>query len=110
MNSREKQISWARKSLSDEQLVAFFKAAQGNDVLAMELINRHVKEGSSLDDIFYTGGEYGYSLSVRKLSGSRLKISFGCQAGPLAGDGGDWKVKFDGDKILLIENDGVRMS
>jgi hypothetical protein len=29
------------------------------------------------------------------LPDSAFRISFGCQAGPLAGDGGEWEVVFD---------------
>jgi hypothetical protein len=103
----EERIHKARQLVSDEQLIAFFRAIQGaTEVLAVKLINKELDDGMSLDKIFYTGEIFGYALSIRKLSGSKFKISFGCHAGPDAGDGGEWKVKFNGNEVVLIE-DGI---
>jgi len=102
MNSREKKFYKARQLLSDEQLVAFFKSAQDKKVHAIKLINEKLDDGTSLDRIFYTGRVYGYVLSARKLSGSKFKISFGYALGDV-GDGGEWKVEFNGNEVVLIE-------
>ena len=39
--------------------------------------------------------ESGFSLSVTRVSHAVFRIAFGCQAGPLTGDGGEWTVAFD---------------
>jgi hypothetical protein len=44
-------------------------------------------------------------LSIRR-EGETFKISFGCQAMPLAGDGASWRVSFkDNDVIALSQKD-----
>jgi hypothetical protein len=103
MNSREKKFYKARQLLSDEQLIAFFKATQDKKVHAIKLINEELDGGMPLDRIFYTGRMYGYVLSSRKLSGSKFNISFGYAGGDV-GDGGEWKVEFNGNEVILIES------
>ena len=106
-NSREEQIRKARELLSDEQLIAFFKATRDKKVQAIELINKELDRGMSLDRFFYTGEMFGWALSVRKLAGeSRFKISFGFGAGFDVEYGGEWKVKVNGNEVVLIE-DGI---
>ncbi len=95
---RERAVADARRRLGDERLLAFLRACRNyDDILACKLINDKMDEGKNLDEIFYTGNEYGYLLAVRGGKGGAFAISFGCQAGPTAGDGGTWKVQFDSD-------------
>jgi len=113
MNEREQQVHSARQVLSDERLVAFLQAAsnmENCDVLGVELICKALDEGKSLDEIFYNGDDFGYLLSVERTSGSEFKIDFGCQAGPLAGDGGEWWVSFAGDRVQSISGGGTWIS
>ncbi len=103
MSLEEERIRKARQLLPDEQLTAFFRAIRDDtEVLAVKFINEELDDGMSLDKIFYTGEIFGYTLSVRKLSGSKFKISFGYALGDV-GDGGEWKVEFNGNEVVLIE-------
>lgn len=105
MTPREQQIHDARKLISDGRLLAFFRAAnrmQASDVFAVKLISDALDNGERLDDIFYDGEDFGYLLSVEPTSGSAYRIKFGCQAGPDAGDGGEWEVSFASDEVLTI--------
>jgi hypothetical protein len=105
MNKREQQARSARQLLSDERLVAFLRAVDemGNcNVLAVELICQALDKGKSLNEIFYDGNDFGYLLSVEKTSASNFKIEFGCHAGPLTGDCGEWEVSFVGDTVQSI--------
>jgi hypothetical protein len=90
MNTREKGIHAASQLILDERLIASFRTIRDNSgVFAVELINEHLANGEQLDEIFYTGKEYRYFLSVKKVSQSSFAVSFGCIAGPDAGDGGE---------------------
>ena len=105
MNHREQRIHAARQLISDERLVAFFRAADGmenRDVLAVRLICQALSDGETLDDIFYDDDDFGYSLAVERTSASSYRIDFGCQVDPLVGDGGEWKVSFTGDEVACI--------
>ena len=103
LNSREQGVRTARELISDDRLTAFFRAIRGgDDILAVKLINEHLDRGERMDALFYTSDEYGYLLSVVQKSDSILDISFGCQAGPLAGDGGNWQVSFRGNVVLSV--------
>ena len=105
MNSREKRIRIARIIISDERLLAFLRAIRGKTcLLAVKLINEDLDKGNQLDDIFYTGEEYGFTLDVKQKSESSFKIAFGCIPGPNVGDGGEWKVCFDGNKVISVKN------
>ena len=96
MNNREQSVNAARALIPDGLLVEFFRAIRShNDVLAAKLINQRLDDGQTLDQIFYTGEDYGFLLSIERLPNSAFGISFSCLAGPLAGDGGEWQVVFD---------------
>jgi hypothetical protein len=102
---REQEIQDARSVISDDQLIAFFRAAKshGHPPAAIYAINNGLDNGECLDALFYTGNEYGYELSVRK-SDSTFNIRFGCAEMPLAGDGGIWEVTFNNrDQVLTIK-------
>jgi len=103
-NSREKSVRAARKKISDERLIAFLRAAreESQGVLAVELACDNLDKGKSLDELFYDGDVYGYSLWVQSRGEDTYKIAFSCQAGPTAGDGGEWEVVFDGDTVASI--------
>ncbi len=97
-NSREREIRKARRLLSDEQLVAIFRAIERSpetNIFAVTLANEELSRGQSPDQIFYTGASDGFVLSVKRLSSSRVEIDFGYVPVPLAGDGGAWVVQLD---------------
>ena len=103
MNRRERRVRSARRLISDERLIAFFDAASRDAApFAVELIGSNMREGRSLDEIFYSGNDHGFLLSVERISASDYHIEFGCQAGPEAGDGGEWQVSFDGNEVKNI--------
>ena len=58
-------------------------------------MKRKLDAGESLDSIFAEKGPYGFLLDAEKTDEDEYRILFGCLAGPDAGDGGDWIVKFD---------------
>jgi hypothetical protein len=96
-----------RKYLSDEQVIIFLKKINKsyNDILAVKLINEELNNNSILDDIFLLDEEgYGYFLNADEKSDNKFKLSFGCYAYHLAGDGGIWDVEFLNDdcKVNLI--------
>ncbi len=83
--------------LTDDQLTGFFRLVgqAEKSPFAVTLINEALDQGKSLDSIFYSRPANGYFLTVRREEGSAVNISFGCVAGPGAGDGGEWQVVFD---------------
>lgn len=103
LTAREREVRTARRVLSDERLIAFFRAAGKVDaVTALTLINEQLDEGQSLDEIFFTEWREGYELSAVRIGDSTFKIAFGCHAGPLAGDGGEWRVAFVGNDVRAL--------
>jgi hypothetical protein len=108
MSSREKAVRRARRIITDQQLLEFFRTIRNESgILAVELICDHLEEGLSLDAIFYTGEDDGFSLSVKARGKTNFKITFGCLAGPEAGDGGEWHVAFDDlGHIVSVKNGG----
>jgi len=78
---RETEIIDARHQLGDQRLLAFLRAYKASDILACKLINDELDAGKTLDEIFYTGDEFGYTLAVFQESESIFNISFGCLAG-----------------------------
>jgi hypothetical protein len=114
MNTREQQVKESRGIFCDQRAVAFFRGVRATgsakDCLAVTLINEELDTGVDLDTIFYTGEPYGYSLEVSEKGPDLFRISFGCQAGPEAGDGGSWSVRFEGDAVVSIEPDAFWIS
>jgi len=89
-------VKQARNLISDDLLLAFIRAARPHgQVLAIELANRHLDNGATLDQLFKTVKGYGFFLSGEKLPNSAYRIRLGCQAGPNQGDSGVWRVEFD---------------
>lgn len=105
MSAREITIRQSRRLITDKQLTAFFRALRAEyGVIAINIINKHLDKGDALDSIFYTGGDDGFKLIVESEAYCCFDISFGCQAGALAGDSGSWTVAFDDvDRIVSIE-------
>jgi len=110
-NARERAVRASRKLLTDAQLTTFFRAIRAEfgtpdvafRILAVQLINEALDQGNDLDHIFFTGKKFGYQLSVKELSENAFEVTFGCQVGGTAGDGGRWKVVFDRDTVLSAE-------
>lgn len=99
INEREKRIESFRSIIGDVKLVNFFNAVDETYGETSGVL-KDLDNGKTLDDIFYTGDEYGYVLGVRKESEGVYTISFGCEYGMLSGGGSSWKVVFDtNDKV-----------
>ncbi|MDI6699322.1 MAG: hypothetical protein QME85_10365 [Candidatus Saccharicenans sp.] len=98
-------MTGARKILGDKRLINFLrfineKSSKGEfmfDVLAVKLINEKLDRGQSLDELFDEDSDFGYQLRVFKYNELHYRIEFGCQAGPMAGDGATWDVWFNQD-------------
>lgn len=90
----------ARRVITDARLVAFLRAVRDEPaVFAVQLINEDLDRARNLDAIFGDSEEpYGYGLEVRR-RGDDYEIDFGCQAGPMAGDGGTWLIAFAGETV-----------
>jgi YD repeat-containing protein len=96
MNPREKNVAEARMQLDDARLIAFLRHVGENaHISAVGMILESIDEGQTLDDIFYNGKKSGYTLDVERKSDLEFVIAFGCIAGPTAGDGAKWEVKYD---------------
>ncbi len=107
MNGREKQFVRALQRLGSGHFSNFLQAVRTDGCTAVQTINEELGRGSSLESVFVTGEEFGYSLSVKRLSKGAFLISFGFQADPLAGDGGDWEVRFDEEGSVVSIVPGV---
>jgi hypothetical protein len=92
----------ARKLLSDDQLVAFFRAAgrEAHPPIAVKLINEHLDRGENLNYIFMMyGGPRSASrpvvmhLKVSELKAPTYMVRFGL-AGHRSDDGGEWRVTY----------------
>ena len=109
---REQEVAEARAVLGDKRLLVFLRRCRtARNILACKLINTELDRGESLDEIFYTGEGLGYYLAVKRTGTDAFDVSFGCQAGPLEGDGGEWSVSFTpGGKVARIKLAGQRIS
>jgi len=90
-------------NMTNKRLINFLRyIKKDNEVSAVEMINAELDKGVDLDLILKKDSDgFGYSLYARKISGDKYIIELGFQAGPLAGDGGEWEVTFDGyDKVV----------
>ena len=107
LSTREKRIYRARKKLGDEFFLEFFRVMRDyQSSLAMEIMVRSLDEGKSLDEIFYTGGQFGFLLRTTDEEENSIIIEFGYQAGPLAGDGNSYYIQFDKNGDFLINISG----
>jgi very-short-patch-repair endonuclease len=109
-SEREISILKARQKISDRRLIKFLRAIVDDGTIAAISINERLRRGESLDEIFFDGDQFGYQLSVTHLSKSKFRIEFGCQAGPLAGDGGSWEVTFYRNEITSLVGGGSWIS
>ena len=92
-HEREQLAAEARLLMGDEALISFLRSCRGTtSVLACRLINEELEQGCTLDALFYTGSPLGYRLTARQTGPNELRVSFGCQANPDVGDGGEWIV------------------
>lgn len=97
----ESEVGRARRRLGDELLLTFLRACRDCDgIFACKLVNDAMDEGKSLDEILYTGEEYGFLLAVDECEDDTFEITFGYAAPPTAGDGGSWRVHFGGDRQI----------
>jgi hypothetical protein len=95
--SRKEAIHEARNMITDNQLTEFFRIVgkEEKKPFAITLINEAFDKGMSLNSFFNSRRSNGFYLSARREEASVVNISFGCNAGPCAGDGGEWTVAFD---------------
>ncbi|MDB5557003.1 MAG: hypothetical protein JWL86_6987 [Rhizobium sp.] len=78
--------------------------------MACRFVNENLDEGEEIEELFDLHGEErapvwedcGYWLKVRRRGGG-FRIGFGFRAGPEAGDGAEWNVKFTKDGGILCE-------
>ena len=102
-------LKQARKLLSDERLLAFFRAAADEDrVTATRMMHRSLEELGSLEAAF---AEYGgdapwrmhIQLTIEQESPRTFRITFGF-AGGNVGDGGTYRVVYSGgSKVQRLE-------
>lgn len=90
--------------LGPRQFKNFIDAVRDStDPMAVRLIAESLDDGRSIDEILFTGEEFGFELDVKKIGNLRYRVAFGCLAGPLAGDGAEWVVAFDeGAQVVEI--------
>jgi len=121
--SREESAWHALEILEREDFVAFLRAIRGTSgCIAVRLANEALDAGQTVDQLFFTGEEYGFLLDVSKGTQyelargqepflreiETLEIKFGCLAGGLAGDGGQWVVAVtpDGTFDRVVSQEG----
>ena len=109
MTGREISAARALKVLGEDRFVQFIRmvASDSDCPLAVRLLADQLSVGKSIEDSFFTGDDYGYRLSVKRLEDTRFEIEFGCQEDPLSGDGARWEVELaeDGSITRVAEID-----
>src|SRR5438067_1983338 len=102
MTSREIVARRALRTLGADRFVSFVRAIRDTEeCLAARQLNDELDSGATVDAILFSGKKFGYHLCVRPTGARRFRIEFGCQAGPLAGDGGTWQVEFAPDGSVV---------
>jgi hypothetical protein len=107
-NYREKQAKHALDILGRERFITFiYSLGQDQVCSAIISMNEDLESGHTVDNLFFTGEELGYALSVRKLGPDHFRIKFGGLFRPAVydddsfsgriGDGGVWEVRFEPD-------------
>ncbi|MBK9419560.1 MAG: hypothetical protein IPN44_00735 [Flavobacteriales bacterium] len=100
-----RQLKAAKRHLSEAQLVAFLRAANEGDTTSVRLIVRDLDEGRTLKELLSPVelavgptvlGILTVELKVKPLGPDTYEILFG-HHGPGYGDGGTWKVVYDGN-------------
>ena len=94
-SERESRSRRAIATVGAERFLRFLRAVADENVLAIRLANEDLNADATLESIFFTGEDFGYTASARRLGKGRFAIGFGFLADPLAGDGGEWTVTFD---------------
>ena len=98
--------------LGNDRALAFFRAARANSkCLAVTLLNEHLDEGDTLEQILVETAETScFNLDVNG-RGNRFHIDFGCSPAPLVGDGGEWDVTFDkANRVIACRSGGFWIS
>lgn len=111
-NSRERKANKALDVLGRDRFAAFIRSLDMNGgCRAVDLMQRALAEGSTPDQEFFTGEVCGFHLDVEFKGRDRVRIAFGCQAAPLAGDGGEWTVTFAEDgSVVKVSGGGTWIS
>ena len=95
-NSRETSAADGLALLGVETFRAFVRCIRADgSCIAVRLCNEAFNAGRTPQEIFFTGKDLGFQLQAARLSEFRFTVEFGCLAGPLAGDGGEWDVIVD---------------
>ncbi len=106
--AREAASAKAMDALGRERFVAFIRAIRNvGHCTAVDIMNGALDEGHTPDAVFFDGEEYGFHLSVIHETPARVHIEVGCQAAPMAGDGGEWDVTFSSDGRVLRVTGGA---
>ncbi len=96
--TREKEAKRSLKRIDPDRLVAFLRSMRHtNDPACLELANRALDEGQTIESLFFTGQKYGFHLSVEPRTPLQFRVALSCVAGPTLGDGGTWDVVFNED-------------
>ena len=110
-----RQLTAARKLLSDAQLIAFLRAVEADGKIVAPRIVLKPLRGAliDLDAIFKTldpplSGEMGLSveLKVKRLGPLTFQIKFGMHGGGV-GDGGEWRVRYNAQGEVEELEDGL---
>lgn len=94
---RESQAADALSELGVSTFVQLLRAARSSSrCTAVATANELLDSGQSVQDIFFTGSEFGgYYLSVEEESAGCFLVRFGYAVGGVAGDGEAWRVIVD---------------
>jgi hypothetical protein len=106
MNEREYPVERARRSLGDERLMAFVRAAaKEKRFSSCADLRRMLRAKLGLREIFFTGYPWGFTIRCRKIRKDYYRIRMTCCYGYECGDGGEWEVWFKGNRVTRIELD-----
>ena len=91
--------SHSRHLLGSKRLRSFLRWSvqtmdEEDEMPACTLAIQELKAQRPLADLFSDGSPHGFSLRIEKVCINTFRIEFGCQAGPAAGNGGQWEVVF----------------
>lgn len=104
MNSRETQALASLKRLGTDRFMTFLRVVEPEAHCgAVRFFLEELQTGKTAEQVFVTGDDFGYSLHARATAGGEFRIAFGCDAGPLCGDGGEWQMRFEenGDAAVV---------
>ncbi|WP_291988068.1 hypothetical protein [Luteitalea sp.] len=96
MNRRETQALASLKRLGADRFLTFLRVVEPEAHCgAVRFFLEEPETGKTPEQVFVTGDDFGYSLHVRATADGEFRIAFGCDAGALCGDGGEWEMRFD---------------